>query len=94
MGRDDRTGWCRNLERAIADNLPPGQVPYDCYKNDFYMALAYTVRDRLLHRWLNTIQTLDKRGQNCWLSVSRISDGPQLGNNLINLGSMTRCIRR
>jgi len=40
---------------------------------------------------VNTIQTLDKGGQNCWLSVSRISDGPQLGNNLINLGSMTRC---
>lgn len=62
---DDRTGLSvETLKRAIADNLfyLQGKFPAIATKNDFYMALAYTVRDRLLHRWLNTIQTLDKKG--------------------------------
>lgn len=87
---DDRTGLSvETLKRAIADNLfyLQGKFPAIATKNDFYMALAYTVRDRLLHRWLNTIQTLDKKGVKIigYLSAEFLM-GPQLGNNLINLG--------
>lgn len=57
---DDRTGLeIDTLRRALADNLfyNQGKFPDIATKNDYYMALAYTVRDRLLQRWLNTTQT-------------------------------------
>jgi glycogen phosphorylase len=55
---DDRTGLSvPALRRACADNLyyVQGKFPAIATKNDFYMALAYTVRDRQLHRWINTL---------------------------------------
>jgi starch phosphorylase len=47
---DDRTGLSiSTLRRAIADNLYylQGKFPAIATKNDYYLALAYTVRDRL-----------------------------------------------
>ena len=54
------------------------------------MALAYTVRDRLLHRWINTIETYLKEKEHelklvCYLSAEFLL-GPRLRNSLINLG--------
>jgi starch phosphorylase len=54
------------------------------------MALAYTVRDRLLHRWINTAETYLKEKEHelklvCYLSAEFLL-GPRLGNGLINLG--------
>ena len=57
-------------------------------KNDYYQALAYAVRDRLMHRfWIRSAQTFFE-GKAARSSISRpsIVMGPQLGNNLINLG--------
>ncbi|MBV8900803.1 MAG: glycogen/starch/alpha-glucan phosphorylase, partial [Verrucomicrobia bacterium] len=88
---DDRTGLSvETLRRAFADNLfyVQGRFPEIATANDFYMALAYTVRDRQLHRWINTIETYLKQKQHkivCYLSAEYLL-GPRLGSSLISLG--------
>ncbi|MBD1912689.1 MULTISPECIES: glycogen/starch/alpha-glucan phosphorylase [unclassified Leptolyngbya] len=86
---DDRTGLnVETLKRAFLDNLfyIQGKFPDIATQNDYYMALAYTVRDRLLKRWLKTAHTYAQRGSRtvCYLSAEFLM-GPHLGNNLINL---------
>jgi glycogen phosphorylase len=86
---DDRTGLSvETLRRALADNLfyLQGKYPEIASKNDFYMALAYTVRDRLLHRWISTTKAYIKKNVKvvCYLSAEFLL-GPHLGNNLVNL---------
>jgi len=86
---DDRTGLSiTTLQRAMADNLfyVQGKYPEIATQNDFYMALAYTVRDRLLQRWINTTRTYVKGDVKvvCYLSAEFLL-GPHLANNLINL---------
>lgn len=87
---DDRTGLSiETLRRALADNLfyVQGRFPENASKNDFYLALAYTVRDRLLQHWLNTLHTYLTQNVRvvCYLSAEFLL-GPHLENNLINLG--------
>lgn len=87
---DDRTGLnIETLKRAFLDNLfyIQGKFPDIATQNDYYMALAYTVRDRLLKRWLKTAQTYTEQGSRtvCYLSAEFLL-GPHLGKNLINLG--------
>ncbi|MHC5895010.1 glycogen/starch/alpha-glucan phosphorylase [Nostoc sp.] len=87
---DDRTGLSiETLKRALADNLfyIQGKFPAAATPNDYYMALAYTVRDRILQRWFNTVETYIKKGVKvvCYLSAEFLL-GPHLSNNLINLG--------
>ncbi len=86
---DDRTGISvETIRRAFADNLYYGQgkFPGIATKNDYYMALALTVRDRLLARWINTVETYMKKDVRmvCYLSAEYLL-GPHLGNNLVNL---------
>ena len=87
---DDRTGLSiTTLRRAIADNLfyLQGKFPGIATTNDYYLALAYTVRDRLLQHWIATSQTYLKSDVKvvCYLSAEFLV-GPHLANNLINLG--------
>ena len=58
---DERTGMSvETLKRAFKDHLYYTLGKYDeslATQKDYYMALAYTVRDRLLHRFNKTIKT-------------------------------------
>ncbi|MBR8827227.1 MAG: glycogen/starch/alpha-glucan phosphorylase [Gomphosphaeria aponina SAG 52.96 = DSM 107014] len=86
---DDRTGMdLETLKRAFADNLFYLQGKYQSIAtpHDYYMALAYTVRDRLLHRFIKTVQTYSEKQEKvvCYLSAEFLM-GRHLGNNLINL---------
>lgn len=87
---DDRTGLSvETLRRAFADNLYyiQGKWPEVASKNDFYLALAYTVRDRMMQRWLNTTRNYLRPEVRVvtYLSAEFLL-GPHLGRNLINLG--------
>jgi len=55
--------------------------------NDHYLAFAYTVRDRLLHRWVSSARDYleQKRRTVIYLSAEYLI-GPQLGANLLALG--------
>ncbi len=82
-------GSVEALKQAFIDNLfyVLGRFMPIATTNDFYMALAYTVRDRLLDRWIETsILYFEKRVRTvCYLSAEYLP-GPHLGLNLVNLG--------
>jgi starch phosphorylase len=78
-----------DLAQSFLDNLVfvQGRSRERATVNDLYMALAHTVRDRLVERWIQTV--LNYRAQDvrvvCYLSAEFLT-GPHLANNLINLG--------
>lgn len=78
-----------DLEHSIMDNLiyVQGRHPSIATLHDFYMATAYTIRDRMFRRSLNTLDNLYKTKDKITAYFSaEFLIGPQLGNNIINLG--------
>jgi starch phosphorylase len=77
------------IQEAFADNLAyiQGRFAPVATANDYYLALAYTVRDRLMANWIKTAKTYYKKASRtvCYLSAEFLL-GPHLGNNLINMG--------
>jgi starch phosphorylase len=76
------------LKQAILDNLYyiQGRMPELASRNDWYMAVAYTVRDRMLNHYIKIIQGLMRPKVKfvSYLSAEFLM-GPHLGNNLLNL---------
>src|SRR5947209_11802653 len=76
------------FKRAFLDNLfyVQGKIPALATKHDYYMALAYTVRDRMLHRWISTAETYTTHGSRtvAYLAAEFLM-GPHLGNDIVNL---------
>ena len=76
------------LKQAILDNLyyAQGRIPEIATTNDWYMALAYTVRDRMMNDWIEAFACDRKERPKIvsYLSAEFLI-GPQLGNNLLNV---------
>ncbi len=76
------------LKHAFLDNLyyMQGKFATLATPHDYYLALAYAVRDRMLQRWISTASTYTENGSRtvAYLSAEFLI-GPHLGNNLINL---------
>ncbi len=86
---DDRTGISvETLKRAFADHLFYIQGKYESLatRDDLYLALAYTLRDRLLQRFIQTVRTYNEQEVKVvyYLSAEFLM-GRHLGNSLINL---------
>jgi starch phosphorylase len=77
------------LTQSFLDNLlfVQGRSTERATVNDLYMALAHTVRDRLVERWISTTKNYQAQDVRvvCYLSAEFLT-GPHLANNLINLG--------
>ncbi len=90
LAQDDRVALTKDaLKRSFLDNLfyMQGKFPVLATGYDYYMALAYAVRDRMLQRWNSTASAYTQQGSRTvsYLSAEFLM-GPYLGNNLINLG--------
>ncbi len=77
------------LKRAFAYNLfyNRSKTTETANMTDFYMAVAYTIRDRMQHLFINTAESLIREPSKivCYLSAEFLV-GPHLANNLVNLG--------
>ncbi len=85
-----RTGMDKSsLKEAIIDQLfyRQGRKPANASVNDVYLAVSYTLHDRLLQRGLKTFDTVlaDKNVRIVSYLSAEFLMGPQLGANLIDL---------
>ena len=88
--RGQRTGLeVEDIKQSFLDNLfyGIGRVPLVATRNDLYTALALTVRDRVFHHAMHTVETHEEQQARrvAYLSAEYLP-GPHLGLNLLNLG--------
>jgi len=87
-----RTGLgAEAIAAALIDNLHclQGKSRRNATRNDWYMALAYTVRDRMLDRYVTTLEEMAEThftGKVVAYLSAEFLTGPHLGNCLINVG--------
>ncbi|HJV66940.1 MAG TPA: glycogen/starch/alpha-glucan phosphorylase [Geomonas sp.] len=91
-GADLRRGMsARELQQGILDHLhfTLGRPVALATCNEWYLAVAYAVRDRMLDDWHQSMRHLSDRKVKLvsYLSAEFLM-GPHLGNNLVNLGIM------
>jgi starch phosphorylase len=77
------------LRRSLIDNLfyITGRSLDKASPNDIYIALAYTIRDRMLEGFISTGKTYKTSNAKtvCYFSAEYLL-GPHLANNILNLG--------
>ncbi len=77
------------IRRSFVEELffEVAKFPGVATRNDHYLALARAVRDRILHRWIRSARTyLEEQHRTVIYLSAEYLMGPQLGNNLFNLG--------
>jgi starch phosphorylase len=84
-----RTGMSAEaIRQSVLDNLyfRLAKTPQAATRNDWYVAFAFAVRDRMIQKWIKTLQnfTEDLTVVTCLSAEFLI--GPQLAVNLVNLG--------
>ena len=76
------------LKRSFLDHLyfTMGKYPAVANQHDLYMALSHAVRDRMIERWINTVQSYRQKDIRvvCYLSAEFLL-GKHLANNLNKL---------
>ncbi|HHO47742.1 MAG TPA: glycogen/starch/alpha-glucan phosphorylase [Desulfobacteraceae bacterium] len=87
---DIRTGTRKeSLRKAFLENLFYVQgrgLLEDATRNDLYMALAYTIRDRLLQGWVHSLSRYFNNDTKVVFFLSaEYLPGPHLANNILNL---------
>ena len=86
---DDQQERINELKRAFAYNIfyKQGVTTQTARINDYYLAVAYTLRDRMQHLFINSVEALLEKESKivCYLSAEFLM-GPHLHNNLVNLG--------
>ena len=89
---DIRTGQSTDaIAPALIDNLRclQGKLPQHATRNDWYMAIAYTVRDRMIDRYIRSLDLMTDVSSGhkavAYLSAEFLV-GPHLGNGLVSLG--------
>ncbi len=92
-----RTGmFVDAIKRAFIDNLSfsLAKDQFTATERDKYLSLAYTVRDRLVKRWIHTQQQYHyhKAKRVYYLSMEFLI-GRILGTNIINLGIYNECTK-
>lgn len=84
------------VKRSFFRNLAnvQGKFPALASTYDYYMALAYTVRDMLMARWVGTASEYTEQHSRtvAYLSAEFLM-GPHLASNLLNLGA-TNIVRK
>ncbi|XOF32357.1 MAG: glycogen/starch/alpha-glucan phosphorylase [Candidatus Electrothrix sp. YB6] len=87
--KNSRRKRINKLKRAFAYNLfyRQGVTTRTATLNDYYLAVSYTLRDRMQHLFVNSIEELVDKDPKviCYLSAEFLT-GPHLHNNLVNLG--------
>jgi glycogen phosphorylase len=77
------------LAGAIVDQLfyTRAALPEQATRNDWYLALASAIRDRMLDKWVRTARVVLRHDVRvvAYLSAEFLL-GPQLGTNVLNLG--------
>jgi starch phosphorylase len=83
------------IRRSFVDNLfyTTGRTQRDATIQDLYLALAYTIRDRILGRMVAADEIYERRGARtvAYLSAEFLL-GPQLPNNMLSL-KVTAAVR-
>jgi starch phosphorylase len=78
-----------DLKRSFIDNLFSGlgRMPAIATRNDAYLALAMTIRDRVLKQGVHTLESYSEHDARvvAYLSAEFLP-GPHLANNLLSLG--------
>ena len=86
--RDDAQSLRRDLIGKLYFEL--AKFPEVATRNDQFLALAYAIRDRVLHRWVESSRTyLEGKHRSVIYLSAEFLIGPQLAANLLALGLHT-----